>query len=998
MKKLIYVVIYILHFSNVLYAQGEANIWYFGINAGLDFNSGTPVPLTNGALLTYEGCSAISSSNGALLFYTDGITVWNSMHVPMPNGSGLLGDPSSTQSGIIVPKPGSNNIYYVFTVAAVGGSAGLNFSEVDMTLDGGLGDITINKNIGLASPVTEKLTAVKKANNTDFWVIAHDALDGFLVYSVTNAGINSTPIISNAGTIDIFFSNLGVGYLKASADGSMLSQAISNNATVDILNFDNVTGIVTNNFSFTTTNQYAYGTEFSPNGDMLYVAGWSGYEIYQYNMTLGTPADIISSATLIGTSAGFSGVGALQIAPDGKIYIAKNNEGTLGCINSPNTPGVGCDFIDNAVNLSGRISGHGLPNYIQSYFFAPAITYINECLGDTTYFSFADTTAIDSVKWNFNDPASGVSNSSSLFFPSHVFSNIGSYNVSAITYSNSTVDTTFENITISGIPNFSIGNDTLLCNGNTIILDPGTGYLSYLWQNASTNQTYVANASGSYYVTVSNYCGAVTDTINILASIITVNNPIICNGETATLIANGASNYTWNNGSIANPLVVSPAITTTYIVTATDTNGCFNTATSTVTVNQPVICNAGPNVNICLGDTTQLNATGGINYSWSPPLGLNNSTISNPISSTSTTTNYTVTVTDINNCTNTDDVLITVYPNPDANFSVGAICVNNPAQFTDLSIGGGSNLSWNFGDGVTSTLTNPVHSYTTAGNFTVSLIVTNSFGCNSTISIPITASVLPSTPILTSNSPICAGDDVVLSTTASGNLSYLWTGPNSFINTEQNITIQNANESMSGGYTLYVTNATTGCVSKDTSINVIVNSSPAQPIIEATSQFCYGDTLLLMTSSIAETYLWNGPNAYTSDLQNPNLIEINDNTIGVYTLIISNSNGCTAQDTTTVLIDCDDITALFIPNVFTPNGDNENQAFKIVASNLKEISVDIYDRWGIMLYSWSSLEGGWDGKTKTGLDAPSGTYYYIVNATYLQGSVVSKQGSFSLFR
>jgi gliding motility-associated-like protein len=916
----------------------------------------------------------------------------------MPNGLGLLGDPSSTQSGIIVPKPGSNDIYYVFSVAAIGGSAGLTYSEVDMTLDGGLGDITVNKNISLASPVTEKLTAVKKANNTDFWVIAHDALDGFLVYSVTNAGINSTPIISNAGTIDNIFGNLGVGYLKASADGSMLAQAVSNNSIVDVLNFDNSTGIVTNNFSFTSISQFAYGTEFSPNGTMLYVAGWAGYEIYQYNMTLGTPADIISSATLIGTSLGSGGVGALQIAPDGKIYVAKNNEGTLGCINSPNTLGVGCDFIDNAVNLSGRISGHGLPNYIQSYFFAPAITYVNECLGDTTFFSFADTAAIDSVNWNFNDPASGAFNFSSLFFPAHVFSNIGSYNVSAITYSNSNVDTAFVNITISGIPNFSIGNDTVVCNGNTIILNPGTGYLSYLWQNASTNQTFVANGFGTYYVTASNYCGAFTDTINILASTITVNNPIICFGDTATLTANGASNYTWNNGSNANPLIVSPTITSTYIVTATDTNGCFYTATSTVTVNQPVICSAGPNVNICLGDTTQLNATGGINYSWSPPLGLNNSTISNPLSSTSTTTNYTVTVTDINNCTNTDDVLITVYPNPDADFSVSLACVNNPTQFTDLSIGGGSNLSWNFGDGHTSTLTNPVHSYTTVGNFTVTLITTNSFGCNSVLSIPVTVSALPATPILESNSPICAGNEVILSTTAFGDLNYLWSGPNGFNNTQQNISILNANESNSGTYTLYVTNNNTGCVSKDTTINIIVYSTPATPKIAATSQLCYGDTLLLTTGSIAETYLWSGPNAYTSDLQNPYLIEITDNEVGIYTLTISNSNGCTAQDTTTVFIDCEDITALFIPNVFTPNGDNENQLFKIVSSHLKELSVEIYDRWGVQMNAWNSLEGGWDGKTKRGLDAPSGTYYYIINATYLQGSVVSKQGSFSLFR
>jgi gliding motility-associated-like protein len=998
-KKLILLLIYFLNFSNALLAQGEGNIWYIGSNAGLDFNGGAPVVLTNGALATNEGCASISNAAGSLLFYTDGITVWNTNHIAMPNGTGLLGDPSATQSGIIVPKPGSQTIYYVFTVAAIGGPDGLRYSEVDMTLDGGLGDVTAIKNIPLATPVTEKITAVKKANGTDFWVIAHDfSTTAFLVYSVTSTGVNTTPVISNAGSVDNLY---GVGYLKASTDGSKLVQAIDFINIVDVLNFNNLSGVVTSDFSFSPpTNGFggAYGVEFSPDVQRLYVGVESTLFIYQYNLSLGTPSAIINSETLIGTCSSGSSTGALQIAPDGKIYIVRLSDQNLACISNPNALGNACGFVDNAVDLLVINYGFGLPNFIQTIFQAPEIAYNNPCFGDTTYFSFADTAAIDSVMWNFSDSASGALNASSLFFPSHVFSNIGSYNVSAITYSNSIVDTAFVNITISGIPDFSIGNDTLLCNGNTITLDPGSGYLSYLWQNASTNQTYVANVSGSYYVTVSNYCGAFTDTINILASTITVNNPTICYGDTATLTANGATNYTWNNGSISNTLVVSPAITTTYIVTATDTNGCFNTATSTVTVNQPVVCYAGPNVNICLGDTVQLNATGGVNYFWSPMLGLNNSTISNPISSTGTTTNYTVTDTDSNNCTNTDDVLITVYPTPDANFSVGAICVNNPAQFTDLSIGGGSNLSWNFGDGVTSTLTNPVHSYTTVGSFTVTLNVTNSFGCNSTISIPVTASVLPSTPILTGNSPICAGDDVILSTTAFGDLSYLWTGPNSFINTQQNFNIQNANESMSGSYTLHVTSTITGCVSKDTTINVIVNSSPAPPIIEATTQLCYGDTLLLMTSSGAATYLWNGPNGYTSDLQNPSIIEITDNNVGVYTLIISNANGCTAQDTITVLVDCDDIAELFVPNVFTPNGDNENQIFKIVSSRLKELSVEIYDRWGIQMNSWNSLDGGWDGKTKIGLDAPSGTYYYIVNATYLQGSVVSKQGSFTLFR
>ena len=151
----------ILTIFNVGFAQNEANIWYFGENAGLDFNSGTPMTLLDGALDTAEGCASISDISGSLLFYTDGITVWNQNHDVMLNGSGLNGHPSSTHSAIIVPKPQSSNIYYIFTVDFEAGSNGLQYSEVDMALDSGLGGITSNKNILLHTPSTEKITAIK---------------------------------------------------------------------------------------------------------------------------------------------------------------------------------------------------------------------------------------------------------------------------------------------------------------------------------------------------------------------------------------------------------------------------------------------------------------------------------------------------------------------------------------------------------------------------------------------------------------------------------------------------------------------------------------------------------------------------------------------------------------------------------------------------------------------------------------------------------------------
>ena len=113
MKKIF--LLLILFLANLIYPQGEANNWYFGEYAGLSFNSGVATPLYDGQLDTGEGCATISSPTGQLLFYTDGSTVYDRNHQIMPNGTGLLGDTSSTQSAIIVPNPSNPNIYYIFT-------------------------------------------------------------------------------------------------------------------------------------------------------------------------------------------------------------------------------------------------------------------------------------------------------------------------------------------------------------------------------------------------------------------------------------------------------------------------------------------------------------------------------------------------------------------------------------------------------------------------------------------------------------------------------------------------------------------------------------------------------------------------------------------------------------------------------------------------------------------------------------------------------------------
>ena len=121
-KNLVLIFILIL-FSVSTFAQKEGAIWYFGYGAGLDFTSHYPKPLTDGQLETREGVATISDSKGNLLLYTDGTSVWNKLHQVMDNGTGLFGNVSSTQSSMVVPKPGSPSIYYIFTVDEVGSPA-----------------------------------------------------------------------------------------------------------------------------------------------------------------------------------------------------------------------------------------------------------------------------------------------------------------------------------------------------------------------------------------------------------------------------------------------------------------------------------------------------------------------------------------------------------------------------------------------------------------------------------------------------------------------------------------------------------------------------------------------------------------------------------------------------------------------------------------------------------------------------------------------------------
>jgi len=432
------------------FAQKEANIWYFGQNAGLDFNSGTPVPLSDSSLNTFEGCATISNAIGELLFYTDGITVYNRTHNIMSNGTGLNGDPSSTHSAIIVPRPDHPDIYYIFTVDDSAGPNGLQYSEVDMSLDNGLGAITVNKNIVLETPTLEKITAVISSVANEYWVVSHRyGNNEFIAYNVSNSGLNTTPVVSATGSAVDTDPNNSIGQIKISPNGLRLAMANWPIREVQLFDFDAATGQVSNAITIVdptvSTSPPIYGIEFSSNSDVLYGSAFTGH-VYQYNLQAGSPLDIANSQLQLSTSV--EGYGSMQLATDGKIYVSKSGP-TLDVINNPSVVGVGCDFLADELSLGGGTAALGLPPFIQT-FLIPTIQFQGVCLGDVTNFFIND--AVDSASWDFGDPASGANNTSTDIAPTHIFTAPGIYDVTVQVVSGTQMGTLTITIEIYDLP------------------------------------------------------------------------------------------------------------------------------------------------------------------------------------------------------------------------------------------------------------------------------------------------------------------------------------------------------------------------------------------------------------------------------------------------------------------------------------------------------------------------------------------------------------------
>ena len=531
----------------------RASIWYFGFEAGLDFRSGKPVALSDGRLINLEGCASIADRQGNLLFYTNGIVIWNREHQPMPNSKFLKGHDSSTQSALIVPKPGNDRIYYVFTSDAgpylSPPNDGLHYSVVDMSLDAGRGDVVASqKNIFLYAPATEKLCAVQHANGEDVWVMTHEWENNrFVAYLVTAQGLSQSVVYSSVGTAHGIHPpgkpSHNLGYMKFSPNGKSLALACLEydfDGFLEVFDFDNASGQLSRPLHIKDTINL-YGVEFSPNGRFLYASTELNANLYQFDLSLGTLDAIRQSQYLL--HEGYEGffMGALQLAPDGKIYLAQaGNQGDrwLGVIDEPNQPGKASKYRQRGALLEPKASMEGLPNFPANYFDpVPSVELSSDCVNNAYTFFLSTTTGVTAVEWTFGDPRSSDQNRAVGTTAAHRYDSPGSYTVEARgKLGDSSVFSRTRRVQVALPSGFSLGGDTVLCLNTTLTLRAPVGEgLSYRWQDGSTAPSRVVSQPGSYSLEVSSrtctYQAAINITFNECPDFTNIPNAFTPNGD-----------------------------------------------------------------------------------------------------------------------------------------------------------------------------------------------------------------------------------------------------------------------------------------------------------------------------------------------------------------------------------------------------------------------------------------------------------------------------------
>jgi hypothetical protein len=899
---------------NLCFAQKEANNWYFPEKAGITFNSftGVPVAVTDGKIsgnLTAIG--TISDKTGNLLFYTDGFYIWNLYHQVMSNGYGLTKDSVKPKSLCIIPHPENTNLYYIFFTVQNKYPDSLNslqYTIVDMTLDGGFGDVSSKGNILIKSDIFTCITHTRHSNYNDIWIIAGSFLGEFEAFLFTKSGIIK-PVKSNMDFIRKYYLNKyssGANCLiKASPDGNRIAGYPSGNS-FRLFYFDNNSGVVSKpitifpkywNIFYRKIINFAFSSDCSK----LYLSTrYNHMEVYtldiiQIDLTAGSIVDIARSPVelfeevheeahlgIVDTTQS-----DLELANNEKIYISKAYKPALACINSPNIRGFSCNYVDSALYLEGKISLQKLPHFLHNFKYLFHISSNSPiCNGKTLFLKTILDSSIKDASFEWSYPNGTKSNAQNPVITNVIDSTEGVYRLKAKVSGNGFKDSVIMKelyVSVNPMPVIKIENElpVEICRGDSTTLrvaNPDSTY-TYVWSTGDSTTEITVKKPNYYKVKATTFCGCV-DSVTVPVStlsppyvkIIPKGSTTICFGDSVTLKAMPSDTnfqYLWSTGETSREITVKEK--GTYRLKVTDANGCRDSSTIKIDYYNTVTAVIRPRGNViaCKGDTVFLHGNprgSACSYKWSTGETASDIRISKDGT-------YWVTVSNISGCHGSDTVNVAFKEMLETTIAAEGATTFCEGDSTTLYIEPYfSEYKYRWSNDSTDSC------ITVKKSGTYKVYVESPVGCRDSSSIDITVHPKPEL-IITGVKTLCEGDSTILATSQPFK-SYLWsTGE-----TTSSIIVKD-----SGTYSLKVESEF--CASADSATITISNYPKPQVKIFGNRLFCEGDSIKLSCDGDFVSYKWQ--NSETAK-------EIWVKDAGKYSVEVVDANGCRAKDSLVV--------------------------------------------------------------------------------------------------
>jgi gliding motility-associated-like protein len=628
---------------------------------------------------------------------------------------------------------------------------------------------------------------------------------------------------------------------------------------------------------------------------------------------------------------------------------------------------------------------------------APTVSGTSICSGQTATLNATAPSGV-TFAW-FSTATGGTAIFTGNSFTTPVLNSNTTYFVESQVGTCNSPTRTSVDVVVNSSPIVNVSSNSPICEGSDLNLTVNaTTNASYTWsgpngftssqQNPTINGANT-NASGNYSVTVSaNGCstnGSLTVAVNPLPIVNATYNSPLCEGSDLNLTVSTTANatYNWNGPNGYSSTQQDPAITSvqlsqagSYSVTVTSAQGCSASGSVNIVVNAALNLNitaiANPSA-ICIGQSATLTASGATNYTWSNGLGTGATQNVSP----SSTTIYNVTATDATTgCSAVANTSVTVNPLPNITINASETTLCEAGSAT-LTASGADSYIWSTNE--TSAVINV--SPTTTTIYTVT--GTDANGCSSTASqnIDVLNFATPQFAI-SNNITLCYGNNTpTLPSTSTNGITGVWQ-PSTISNTQSNT---------------YTFTPDGGQCASTYDVNVIIQqinmTAGPDTLVELASQV---ELFASVSGSTNGTYTWSpAENITCFDCSNPILLALRDQ---VYTVTYTDpQTGCSANASVNIDVNYDPNTIFFIPNAFSPNGDGNNDVFEINGLKIKEIDLNIFNRWGELVFSEKSASPKWDGTYKGELQNPD-VFIYHTFIVFFNNQVVQTKGSVTIIR